>query len=339
MGTLADAALAFALALAASPAVLWGLRRMRVLDVPTARSSHQAATPRGGGAAPALACVLAGVLSTRLSGSSRDATLVVSVCLGLIGLADDLRPRSALPRLLGQMVVALLALVWLLPGLGHGALVGTVAAGAMVLWLVGYPNVFNFMDGINGLAVAQVVVAGIAWWIIGSHQHVPTMAAAGLISAAAALAFAPFNVPTAKMFLGDTGSYFLGGWLGVTAVVGLRAGIAPEAVLAPLTLFLADAGFTLAQRVRRHQPWSQAHKEHAYQRLVQAGWSHANTSLALAVVMTAVSALGALSLTGKPALRAVGDLASLIVLAGYLALPTLLSATGAAPGPNATANP
>jgi UDP-GlcNAc:undecaprenyl-phosphate/decaprenyl-phosphate GlcNAc-1-phosphate transferase len=326
MGDLRVAALAFAVTLAASPVVLRLLRRIGLVDIPTSRSSHQSVTPRGGGVAPALACVLAVAGSTQVVGSDRAAVLVVAVGLGLIGLADDLQPRPAVSRLTGQLVVALVALIWLVPGIGGGGLLLAAAGAGIVVGIIGYTNAFNFMDGINGLAVAQVVVAGVAWWLIGWHDRAPALAAAGAIAAAAAAGFAPFNAPRAKMFLGDVGSYFLGGWLAAAAIIGLRSGIAPEAVLAPLSLFLADAGVTLARRVRRHEPWSEPHRDHAYQRLVAGGWSHGHTTLVVGLVMVTTSALGALSLTATPALRAAGDLGELVVLAAYLRLPSLLTA-------------
>ncbi len=334
MGILYDAALTFGVALAAAPVVLRVLRRVQVLDLPTARSSHQLPTPRGGGMAPALACVLVGAISPELSGPAGDALLFVAACLALIGLADDLHPCPVLPRLLGQSAVVMAALLWLLPGFGGDWLFRAVVGGEILGGVVGYANVFNFMDGINGLAVAQVVVAGVSWWVIGSHQHVPALAAAGLIAAAAAVAFAPFNLPRARMFLGDVGSYFFGGWLSVAAIVGLRAGIPPEAVVAPLAVFVGDAGVTLVQRVRRHEAWLQPHNQHAYQRLVQSGWSHGRTSLVLGLVMAMVSALGALSLTGTIALRIIGDIFSLAIVAGYLILTPIVTnrrVSGSAP--------
>jgi UDP-GlcNAc:undecaprenyl-phosphate/decaprenyl-phosphate GlcNAc-1-phosphate transferase len=321
MRTLPVAALAFVVAFTAAPLVLWVLRRGQVLDLPTDRSSHQQATPRCGGVAPAVAIVIAGLAAAALAGRDGTALVVVAVGLALIGLADDLHPVGVLPRLLGQVAVAAVALIWLAHGLGGSLLVTGLVAGAIAVWLVGYVNAFNFMDGINGLAVAQVIVAGGAWWIIGTYEHVAALAAAGLIAAAAAAAFAPFNVPRAQMFLGDVGSYFLGGWLAVAAIIGLRAGIAPEAVLAPLAVFLADASVTLLRRVRRHAAWSQPHREHAYQRLVQSGWSHGRTTLTVAVVMAAASACGAVSLAATPWVRVAGDLGIVVMTVGYLLLP------------------
>ena len=118
----------------------------------------------------------------------------------------------------------------------HGSVVwqGAVVAGT-VLWLVAYTNGFNFMDGIDGISVAQATVAGIVWYVLGRSEHVSSLAVGGAIVAGAVIGFAPFNLLRARMFLGDVGSYFLGAWLAALAVLGLRAGIAPEAVLAPLS--------------------------------------------------------------------------------------------------------
>lgn len=325
MQTVLATALAFATTLAVAPVVLWLLRRAALLDRPTARSSHQLATPRGGGLAPAVGCAVGAALSTHLAGTDRVGVLVVAIGLGLIGWADDLHSLGVLPRLLGQAAVAGVALVWLARDPGGATPVVILVAGAIALWLVSYVNAFNFMDGIDGLAVAQVFVAGVDWWIIGQHTHVGALAAAGLIGAGAAAAFAPFNVPRARMFLGDIGSYFLGGWLAATAVIGIRAGIAPEAMLAPLALFVADTLVTLVRRMRRGVAWWQPHREHAYQRLVQGGWSHSRTAATLGVAMASVSALGALSLTGSLPLRAAGDLLGVVALAGYLLLPSRLA--------------
>src|SRR5580704_9493017 len=99
MAYLVVVAVAFGLSLALGPLVLWVLRRVQVVDVPSDRSLHVSATPRGGGGAPALACVAAASVSTRLVGLDRVALIVVAVGLGTIGLADDLKQRPALARL------------------------------------------------------------------------------------------------------------------------------------------------------------------------------------------------------------------------------------------------
>src|SRR5690606_15026464 len=108
------------------------------------------------------------------------------------------------------VVVAAVGAFPLVDGLQPGA-AGVALAGAAAVWIVAYVNAFNFMDGINGISVAQAAVAGTAWALVGWWQDLPLVTAAGSIVAAAAVAFAPFNFPRARVFLGDAGSYFLGG--------------------------------------------------------------------------------------------------------------------------------
>src|SRR5205085_2029337 len=152
-----------------------------------------------------------------------------------------------------QFGVAVATLPWLLSGMRGAEAWRLVFGIGVVVWLIAYVNAFNFMDGVNGVSAVQAVVAGVAWWVVGEWQDVHALAAGGLLVAAVAVAFAPFNFPRAHMFLGDVGSYFFGGWLGVLAVVALRQGLTVEASFAPLSVYLADTGMTLARRVARHE--------------------------------------------------------------------------------------
>jgi UDP-N-acetylmuramyl pentapeptide phosphotransferase/UDP-N-acetylglucosamine-1-phosphate transferase len=136
--------------------------------------------------------------------------------------------------------------------------------------------------------------------------------------------FLPFNFPKAQVFLGDVGSYFIGAWLAALVILGLRAGIPPEAVLAPVALYLADTAVTIVRRARGAETWYLPRRSHAYQRLTQLGWSHTRTTGLVAAAMVSCSALGAVSLIDSIAARLVADLALAAVLVAYLASPTLL---------------
>lgn len=321
---------AAAVTLATAPLVLAFLRRRRLLDHPNERSSHTTPTPRGGGIAVAAGCLAAVAAAATaatpdLTGDARTAILLAAVAFGLIGLADDLGELSPYIRLATQLAAAAATAPWLLRDLTGPGLWQLAFAVGTVLWLVSYVNAFNFMDGINGISAAQAIVAGGAWWVIGRSQDADALAAAGLIAAAAAAAFLPFNFPHARMFLGDVGSYFLGAWLAAAAVVGLRSGVAFEATFAPLALYLADTASTIVRRVRRSDPWHTAHRDHAYQRLTALGWTHARTTTALTATMSVCATLGAVSLTGNLAARVTADAALATVLVAYLAAPTWLS--------------
>ena len=318
---------ALLLSLVLGPLMIAGLRRLHTVDQVTARSSHTLPTLRGGGLAPALAAIAAVLYANELMGNALVALLVGSTLFALIGIIEDLRGVPALPRLAIQLVAAIAVLPWLLAGLS-GSLVWQLIFGAgVVLWLVSYVNAFNFMDGINGISVAQVVVAGGSWWAIGHWQGAEGLAGAALVVTLAALGFLPFNFPRARMFLGDVGSYFLGAWLAVLAVMGLRAGIPFEAMFAPLTLYMADTGATLVRRFGRKDSWLEPHRDHAYQRLHHVlGWSHAGTTAVVALFMVTCSLLGAVSVTLPLGARVVADMALLGVVTGYLGLPAMLSA-------------
>ena len=326
-----SALVAFLVSAVLGPAVLLLLRRLEVLDTPTERSSHARPMPRGGGLAPAVGAVTALVAVPVVGGATRTGLLVAAVALGLIGAAEDLRGVPPLQRLAWQAGASGVSLVWLLDGLG-GALPWKLLFGiGCLLWLVAYVNAFNFMDGINGISATQTVVAGIAWLAIGRAEEVPALAAGGAVIAAATVAFAPLNYPRAHVFLGDVGSYFIGAWLGALVIVGLRAGLPPEAVLAPVSLYLVDTGTTLVRRARASEAWYLPHRSHTYQRLTNLGWSHTTTTAVVGAAMAACSLLGAVALIGPLGLRVAADLALAAVLVAYVASPDMLGRARLAP--------
>jgi len=313
--------LAMALTLSLTPLVLALLRRGRVLDHPSERSSHATPVPRGGGAAIGVAALVALALTPSVRGSDRWAIAVAAGAFGLVGLIEDVVGIPVLRRLGVQFIAGLLSGLFLLDDLTGPLLWQGVFAVCAVVWLVAFVNAYNFMDGINGISVAQAMGAGITWLFVGAHAGSPALAAGGAMMAGAALGFAPYNVPNARLFLGDVGSYFIGAWLAALAVLGLRAGVPPEAVLAPLALYVADTGTTLVRRVLRGERWYLPHREHAYQRLGEAGWSHVQRSGLVAGCIGACGALGAVSLGDSVAARVAADLAIAGVIGAYLLSP------------------
>jgi UDP-GlcNAc:undecaprenyl-phosphate/decaprenyl-phosphate GlcNAc-1-phosphate transferase len=316
---------AFGVTLAISPAALVGLRRLGVIDVPTHRSSHEEPTPRGGGIAVGIGAAFALVTTADVPGRPWIGVLVAAVTFGAVGLFDDLLDVPPLWRLACQVAAAACVLSWLPASTDSPVILQVGMALLTAFWLVGFVNAFNFMDGINGISIVQVLVAAMAWIAVAETQELPALATVSAVLAAASLGFAPFNFPRARMFLGDAGSYFIGAWLAAAAVIALRAGVPPEAVLAPLALYLADTGATLVRRVWRRERWYVAHHDHTYQRLVDRGWSHQTTTLTVGLFQVVVSGLGLLSLTGSVGLRVAGDIVAAIVLAVYLWAPNWLA--------------
>ena len=282
------AALAAGGASVAAAALLTGLvrvllRRHDVMDRPNERSSHEAAVPRGGGIA-VVGVLLGAWLALWLWGACDICGTLFWVALaGALGLAlvswlDDLRGGlPALPRLLAQ-IAAVGAGLLALPGDGlvfQGALPAVVdhaLAAAAWLWFV---NLFNFMDGIDGLSGAEGAGLGLGTFLLALLGAVPAgLGPLGLVLAGVSLGFLLWNWNPAKIFLGDVGSVplgYLAGWLMLALAA---AGAWPAALLLP-AYYLADATFTLAVRLLRGRPIWEAHREHLYQRVVAAGWSHA----------------------------------------------------------------
>ncbi len=270
-----------------APVAVWALRRRGVLDVPGSRTLHEIPTARGGGLAVGPAVTIAALLSGELSVTLL--TVVLSaLALGVIGFVDDIRGLPALPRLGAQVVAGLTVAIVVSEGVVPLPLL-SVPAGALAC--VYYINAFNFMDGINGISVAQTTVAGVHLAIVGRSIDVDEITVVGLAVTGAALAFAPWNAPHARLFLGDVGSYFLGFILAGTALVAVISGASVLLVVAPFTLYLVDTASTLVRRFRRGVRLTEAHREHAFQRLVASGYSHVRVSFCVLVLMGLSSAV------------------------------------------------
>lgn len=317
-----------ALGLVLTPVIRWGLIRWRLIDVPNARSSHAAPVPRGGGIAVAIAASAAMLLGDR--SASATAILLGALTLGVVGLVDDRVSLPTTPRLVAQVVVPAGAMAWLLAESSIGD-PWTIALGIVgVVWCAGYVNAFNFMDGINGISAAQALGAGLTLAALADRLGVDPLVDTSLAVAGAVLGFAVFNV-AGRIFLGDVGSYFLGFWLAASAVVAVARDVPVESVLTPFVLYVVDTGTTLVRRWRRGADVREAHREHAYQRLHQLGWSHLSVSLLVASVVGVSGAIGvAVADAGRP-VRLVG-LAVAVVLAGcFVAAPAAFARSRTAP--------
>jgi UDP-N-acetylmuramyl pentapeptide phosphotransferase/UDP-N-acetylglucosamine-1-phosphate transferase len=304
----------------AEPVTIPLLRRAAV-DVPNTRSSHSVPTPRGGGAPIAVGLVGAAVL---IHGTNAVTFAIAVAAFAAIGFADDLATLPVSRRLLMQGLASLAIAVMLTGRAGLPPAVATAAAVVVAVWLIGFVNAFNFMDGVNGISAAHALIGGAVYAALGWWRPDAFLAAAGAAVAAGALAFLPWNAVRARVFLGDAGSYGLGVALAVLAAYSVIRGIAPEAALAPLALYLADTGWTLQRRIRAGERFFEAHRTHTYQLLCDVGWSHQRVTMATSAVTATLCLLGAASLAGHPALRAGADLAGLALLAAYLRSPALL---------------
>jgi len=265
-----------ALASAALTGIVRGISvRHGALDVPNARSSHVQPTPRGGG----LAIVVTSLLASGFLAATGhlDARLFYAlagggIAVALVGHLDDRGRLGIAGRFVIHVAAALWATLWLggLTDVRFGSETVHLGYAGMALSILGIVwalNLFNFMDGIDGIAASQAIFmagggAGLAL-LAGMSNSIP---AAGLVLAAASVGFLLWNWPPARIFMGDVGSGYLGFAL---AVIGLSA-MNERGIMLPVWLilggiFIIDATVTLFRRLARRERVYEAHRSHAYQ--------------------------------------------------------------------------
>jgi UDP-N-acetylmuramyl pentapeptide phosphotransferase/UDP-N-acetylglucosamine-1-phosphate transferase len=313
----------------AEPATIRLLRRVSAMDTPNSRSSHSVPTPRGGGAPVAAGLVVAALL---IGGAAAAAFAIAVATFSMIGFADDLSGLSVRHRLALQCAASLAVGTVLVSHLSLPPAARVAGTVVIALWLAAFVNVFNFMDGVNGISAAHAVIGGAVFGCLGVWRRDVFLAAGGAAVAAGALAFLPWNAIRARVFLGDAGSYGLGAALAVLAAWAVIRGIPVEAALGPLALYLADTGWTLQRRIRSGERWLEAHRTHVYQQWGDAGWSHLRVAASAAAGTLLLCLLGAASLTGVTGIRIAADVVAIGVLAAYLRSPALLHRATAALG-------
>lgn len=321
------------------------LVRLGIMDVPTDRSSHERPILRGLGLAVLIALVLGGGLACWLMrGSAAYLVLIVLAALasGLLGLAEDLSGISVPVRsafLLAIAAGSAVVLIWIarqegrnsliwVPGFhaGHWPIWMLVLLGIYaVLFISGYINVANFMDGLNGISGLHGVVAGLTFAVSGWLMGYAWLLAAGLVLAAAFAGFLPWNLSRPGAFLGDVGSYLLGGAVAVISFAALVSGVPILATIGPMIIYFGDVGVTLVKRVRAGHKWDEPHKEHVYQRLQQMGHSHLWASSVTAGFSAAAAALGLASMFVPRIWWVAFLVAGLALVVLYVRLPALLS--------------
>jgi UDP-N-acetylmuramyl pentapeptide phosphotransferase/UDP-N-acetylglucosamine-1-phosphate transferase len=309
MMILASTGVAFTLALIS----LWALLRYFgafALDVPNPRSLHARPVPRVGGVA-----VAAGVAAALLVGRvPPHLALLLALGLAIVSFLDDLKPLPGGVRLVAHLAAAGVFVWYTLSPMHPLELAALLLA---VAWLT---NLYNFMDGSDGLA-AGMSIAGfsayaLAAWPAGDADI--TFVAAALAGASAA--FLAFNFHPARVFLGDVGSIPLGFLAGALGLLGWRDDLWP--LWFPLVVFgpfIGDATLTLLRRVWRREPLWQAHRDHYYQRLVRLGFGHRGTAY-IAYALMLFCAAAALSGIGQRPLVQWSIVAVTVIVLGMVAI-------------------
>lgn len=273
-----------------------------VLDHPNDRSLHLHPTPRGGGIGIVVpVCLAFGGVAMLVPETATAATWLAGVGLlvAAVGLADDVRGLPALTRLAVYLAAAALvvagigtwrSVVW--PGLWFLDL-GWAAFPFTLIVIVGLTNAYNFMDGVDGIAGSQGLVAGLGWIGLGYGTQDPLVTVAGTVIASASLGFLFFNWSPASVFMGDAGSAFLGFILsGLAVFASTRSYSAATAGVLFVWPFVFDTAFTLLRRAARRENLLCAHRGHLYQRLVLTGMSHGQVALLYAALASVGVAVG-----------------------------------------------
>ncbi len=267
--------------------------RQSLIDIPNERSSHKAPVPRGGG----LTIVLISLCSILFVGylNLLDQNQIIALIGGgslvaAIGWLDDHRDVSALFRAVVHFIAAMWTVFWL-GGLGPIELgfstmdlgwFGSLLAVMGMVWLI---NLYNFMDGTDGIASVQAITAGSFSVFLFLSSGVTGPALITLVMIGATTGFLLWNWSPAKIFMGDVGSSFLGYFFGALAILGEQSGSVPVLIWSILlALFFWDATLTLIHRFKSGEKWYAAHRSHAYQRFVQMGHSHQKLALWFLVI-------------------------------------------------------
>ena len=302
---LAGCVAVLALTWAATGLALGLLRRFGVQDLPNQRSSHSEVKPRGGGLAVLLVLVPAWLLAAEGFAVALPGfhwVLAGTLLIVAISLLDDLRSVPAALRFATHILAVALGIA----GIGEVGpvfqgllppLLDRIAAGFLWLWFL---NLYNFMDGIDGItgteSVALGLGIGLVAWLAGSAEG---LIALPLLLAAGAAGFLIWNWAPAKLFIGDVGSVPLGYLLGWLLLLLAADGHWASAAILPL-YYLADASYTLIRRALRGEPFWRAHRQHFYQRAALARASHAAVVLQIMGLDAVLVGLALIAASGYP---------------------------------------
>lgn len=267
-------------------------QRVRLLDLPVARSSHAAPTPVGGGLSIVLLFLLVAsyYFVDGLIPLPEFFALLGGGLIAAVGLVDDLRQIDILWRVPTQVIAAIWSVWWLggVAPIGIGPwllqapwLLSFLAVVALV-WLL---NLYNFMDGIDGIAASELIFVSLMslFLVINSGDQVIALLSATLLAAGAG--FLLWNWPPAKIFMGDVGSGFSGFSLGVLALLSMHHGsMTVWTWVLLLGVFIADATVTLTRRFWNRQKWYEGHASHAYQNAARQFKSHGKVTITVIAI-------------------------------------------------------
>lgn len=262
--------------------------KKNLLDTPNSRSSHSIATPYGGGLSIVVCFLFVVGFSDLISSDIVFALLGSGFLVAAIGFWDDQGHIAARWRLLSHFVAAAWVLFWLggVPefqflGFNFDAgWIGMLIVAFLLVWLL---NLFNFMDGIDGIAASETIFVACGGAYFSWLNGFEALSFLSLVLAASTFGFLILNWPPAKIFMGDVGSGFLGLMLGVIVYANIIEGSSVWFWLILLAVFLVDSGVTLLRRILKGEKWYEAHCNHAYQYAARK-WGHKRVTVGVMVI-------------------------------------------------------
>lgn len=268
---------------------------VQITDVPNSRSSHTKPTPTGGGIGFVIVSVVAVLVYAFQLGHTGNSPLltfsVILLIMAIIGWMDDKHDLSRKLRYGAQSAAAIAVIIFIsnmdtfhLPYLGMMDL-GLIGFVFAFVWITGTPNIYNFMDGVDGIASMQAIGASAGWMYLASSWQIPELLVINLFIFISVTVFLWFNWAPASIFMGDVGSLFLGFLFAIMPFYAAYLPGSPEIGLliwiAAIMLwpFLFDGAYTLFRRAMKGENILQPHRSHLYQRLYEQNWPHHKISL------------------------------------------------------------
>lgn len=301
-------AVSMVISFAATPIASLIAKKVDAVDHPSARRVNKTPIPRMGGLAIYYGFLVSVLCFVDISSMETRGILLGSVIIVLLGALDDVYQLKALVKFAVQILVALLVVY-------HGVCIDVVtnpnpfAASEYinlgywgipitVLWIVGVTNAMNLMDGLDGLATGISTVAALSLFLISLFTGEGNIAILVIAVVGACLGFLPFNSHPAKIFMGDTGSNFLGYIMATISIQGLFKGYAVISLAIPLLILglpIFDTSVTILRRIHHRKPIFQPDRGHLHHRLMDSGFSHKQT-VNILYVISALTSLCAMAL-------------------------------------------
>jgi UDP-GlcNAc:undecaprenyl-phosphate GlcNAc-1-phosphate transferase len=317
-------ALAFGIPLVLTPVIKWIAIQAGAVDRPGTRKVHDVPVPCWGGIGIYLGFACAALLVLP-RGHALSGLLVGGLVIVLIGMIDDWRGLTPWVKLVGQIFAASILVVYgikvdfVTNPLGGMIYLGSLSVPVTILWVVAITNALNLVDGLDGLAAGVAAISAGTVAVVSFTQGEPLVAACALILAAAALGFLPHNFHPAKIFMGDTGSMFLGFMLASLAAIGLTKSATAFSLILPILILgipIFDMLFAIVRRILTRQHIFTADRGHLHHRLLDLGLSHKQSVL---IIYAVNLLLGGSAVLLTHLATDQGMLLLLIVLSGVLA--------------------